>query len=144
MLANRLIVYIVSCLIFLFVVSGAYAQSTPQIYVHTDRDIYFPGDRVWYKAYVVRDGKLDPTVRNLYLDWADEKGNIIKSDVSMIAEGMSPNSFYIPVDYSSPYLQFNAYLGRMEQHKEYGYYRTLAVVQRGSRGATLRSSLHNG
>ncbi|HMR19338.1 MAG TPA: hypothetical protein PKA53_08570 [Sphingobacterium sp.] len=117
-------------LLFLIFDGVAYGQSIPQIYIHTDRDIYFPGDRVWYKAYVLRDGKLDPTVRNLYIDWGDEKGNVFKSDVALLADGVSSGSFYIPGGYSSSVMHFNAYLARMDKNREYGYYRTLGIVQK--------------
>ena len=41
---------------FLLIWSNAFAQNiinSEKVYLHTDRETYFPGDTIWYKAYVL-------------------------------------------------------------------------------------------
>lgn len=97
--------------------------------MHTDRDIYFLGDIVWYKAYVLRDGLLDHSVRNLYFDWADESGKIIKSSVVLVADGVGIGDFDLPIESKANYLQLNVYTAPLVNNRELAYYRSLAVAQ---------------
>ncbi|MGN0001998.1 MAG: hypothetical protein ACI35V_01060 [Sphingobacterium composti] len=121
---------VLSILLLLFVVlNKSLAQSFPQIYVHTDRDIYFPGDIVWYKVYVLRDGLLDHSVRNLYFDWADESGKIIKSSVVLVAEGGGVGDFDLPIESKANHLLLNVYPAPLVDNRELAYYRSFAVAQ---------------
>lgn len=42
---------------------ASYARKTPQeiVSVHMDNNCYFLGDTIWYKAYVLREGKMAPS-----------------------------------------------------------------------------------
>ena len=75
-------------LILSFLASLAFAQtgnSMPgisqsamydKLYLHTDRDYYFQGDTIWFKAYYV-DGQthqLFPGVCNIYTELLDQQG----------------------------------------------------------------------
>ncbi len=79
-------------------------QSVPfqKLYLHTDREFYFTGDTLWFAAYLV-DGKSHVAFSegftqsetltkiqscNLYVDLIDSKGEIVKSELFLIQNGL--------------------------------------------------------
>lgn len=70
----------------------------PKVYLHTDREVYFPGDSIWFKAYYL-DGqtqKLFPGDYSLYADLLDESGRSIQSQVMLLEDGQSAGKIEIP------------------------------------------------
>lgn len=70
----------------------------PKIYLHTDREVYFPGDSIWFKAYYL-DGqtqKLFPGDYSLYTDLLDEHGRSIQTQVLLMEDGQSAGKIEIP------------------------------------------------
>lgn len=115
------------------------AQNIPVIYLHTDRDAYFPGDTVWFKGYVVHNGKLDSTVKNLYIDWGNKDGLVFESNVHIVINGQAPSQFTIPSAYADSKLNLNAYTKNLALHKELGYFKTIRVLQKSNKNSLLKS-----
>ncbi len=71
-------------------------QSVPfqKLYLHTDREFYFTGDTLWFAAYLISEGfaqsesltKIQSC--NLYVDLIDSKGEIVKSELFLIQNGL--------------------------------------------------------
>ena len=61
---------------------AAYARKTPQeiVSVHMDNTCYFLGDTIWYKAYVVREGKMIPSDISgvLYAELLNQDGYLVE------------------------------------------------------------------
>jgi len=61
---------------------AAYARKTPQeiVSVHMDNNCYFLGDTLWYKAYVLRDGKMTPSDISgvLYAELINQDGYMVE------------------------------------------------------------------
>ncbi|MCD8539485.1 MAG: hypothetical protein LRY55_06720 [Leadbetterella sp.] len=59
--------------------SLAQGQKAESIYVHTDKETYFPGEILWYKIYTVHTEDLTPvrTGSVAYLDLTDSRGNSV-------------------------------------------------------------------
>ncbi|MBW6533691.1 MAG: TonB-dependent receptor plug domain-containing protein [Mariniphaga sp.] len=58
-----------------------------KIYLHTDREYYFTGETIWFKAYLTdsRSGRLIPGAENIYLHLTDENGSsTIKQNILSI------------------------------------------------------------
>lgn len=104
------------------------AQNLPQIYVHTDRSIYSPGDTVWFKAYIMSEGQLNPSVKNLYIDWADSSGRVLENNVYIASEGYSLGQYIIPETYGFPFLYLNAYTGNIQDKGYLGYTKSLHIL----------------
>lgn len=69
----------------------------PKLYLHTDREVYFPGDSIWFKAYYL-DGqtqKFFPGDFSLYTDLMDERGLVINSQVLLLENGQSAGKIEI-------------------------------------------------
>ena len=108
---------------------GAYGQNLPQIYVHTDRSLYLPGDTVWFKGYLLQEGKPNRVTNNLYIDWADEAGEVLECNVYIVAEGTTFGQFVIPMELSSGTLYLNAYTENIEGKGHLGHIKSLAILQ---------------
>lgn len=115
-------------LAILFLCGPTFGQGLNGIYVHTDRTAYSPGDTVWFKGYVLKDGHLDRSAVNLFVDWAD-RDTIIRNDVFLVGGGGGPGQFVIPINYRSPMLELNAFTRNMVSHRQFGYYKSLVVFQ---------------
>ena len=52
------------------------SQLQEKVYIHTDNQCYFVGDTLWYKAYVLQAGTLQPThmSRILYVELLSPDG----------------------------------------------------------------------
>ncbi|MBA7711879.1 hypothetical protein ES703_120846 [subsurface metagenome] len=60
-----------------------------KLYLHTDRDIYFQGDSVWFKAYYL-EGQTHQFISgfySMYVDLVDKNGLTINSQVFPIDNG---------------------------------------------------------
>jgi len=72
--------------------------SYPKLYLHTDREVYFPGDSIWFKAYYL-DGQSQWFFQgrlSLYVDLLDEQGQAIISQVLLLEYGQSAGRIEIP------------------------------------------------
>jgi len=103
-----------------------------KVYIHTDRSIYFKGDTIWFKAYLVTgsDNKLSRLSGALYVELLDKSGRISQLKVPAInglAKGCFPTDFIMKEgDYSiraytrlmrndpTSFFQKNIYLGSVK------------------------------
>lgn len=54
------------------------AGQPEKVYLHYDKDYYVAGETIWFKAYVYTDGKPSSQAGNLYLQFADSRGRVIR------------------------------------------------------------------
>jgi len=69
-----------------------------KLYLHTDREFYFQGDSVWFKAYYL-DGQTHQFISgfySMYADLVDKNGRTIHSQVLPIANGITVGNIKIP------------------------------------------------
>ena len=83
----------------------------PKLYLHTDREVYFPGDSIWFKAYYL-DGqtqKFFPGDFSLYTELLDEQDRAINSQVMLIENGQSAGKIEIPDSINTGIYQLRAF-----------------------------------
>ena len=83
--------------------SGLLSQSQDpvtieKVYLQTDRDFYFLGDTIWFKAYLLDGQNLSPVsdIQNLYIELIDSKGKIPQNQVLLSEYGQASGSIIIP------------------------------------------------
>ncbi|PUV22813.1 hypothetical protein [Sphingobacterium athyrii] len=103
------------------------AQSR-SIYIHTDRDYYIPTDTVWFKAYLLEDGRPANTVFNLYMRMANDEGIEFQRSVAMVTEGISASFFIIPPDFKGNNIYINAYARSQPYCVQKPYFKKLGVL----------------
>jgi len=105
------------------------SQTLSQIYVHTDRGAYFPGDTVWFKAYVMNEGLLDAESHNLYLNIGNADGVIQQRSVMLLKNGMAAGHLVIPREGSATNLFLNAHTTAMASYPELYYIKAIPLIQ---------------
>ncbi|HEX9511048.1 MAG TPA: hypothetical protein VF939_11245 [Puia sp.] len=90
---------------------NVYANSYPQekVHIHFDKNIYNPGETLWFKAYIFTGA--DPSLfsRNFYTELSDGDGKILERKVSPIMESTTAGSYDLPKTIKSRHLHFRAY-----------------------------------
>lgn len=68
-----------------------------KLYLQTDRDYYFLGDTIWFKAYLLDGQCLSPVsdVQNLNVELIDSKGSIFQNQVFLCQYGLASGSIWI-------------------------------------------------
>jgi len=98
------------------------------IYIHTDRDYYIPADTVWFKAYLLEDGRPANAVFNLYMRMANDEGIEFQQSVAMVTEGISASFFIIPPDFKGNNIYINAYARNQPCSTQKPYFKKLGVL----------------
>ena len=62
-----------------------------KLYVHVDRELYAPGDKIWLKVYQVNGitHKLNSNFRNIFVQLVSEKGKVISENVLFSINGQA-------------------------------------------------------
>ena len=126
--------------LFLFLLKTTTAQQNPAIYIHTDRDFYFPGDTVWFKGYVIDNGFLSSTTLNLYIKIAEENGQTYQQSVALVSKGITASHFVVPATYQGQELFINAYTRMMNCPLQTSYFKRIGVLQSDSLNASLTTT----
>jgi hypothetical protein len=111
---------ILVCLVCNFYSAGAQAIETTiesyanlyspeRIYLHYDKPAYTAGESIWFKAYMMNEVIPADESKTLYIDWIDDKGNLLSHGVSPLVEAVTNGQFEIPADYKGKLLHVRAY-----------------------------------
>ncbi len=88
-----------------------YADEFPQekAHLHFDKGIYYKGETIWYKAYVITGLDLSECSKNFYVDWFDDKGILIRHTMMPMFASSARGQFAIPADYTGKFVHVKAY-----------------------------------
>lgn len=113
-----------------FIKKLASNYSAEKIHLHLNKDIYFPGDTLFFKAYFVNGIELSDLSKNLYLDIFDDSGHVIQHSVWPIMEATSFGNISIAKKYKSNQLHIVAYTRWMLNFdSSYLYKRAVPILQ---------------
>jgi len=73
-------------------------QLIEKVYLHIDRDSYYPGDDIWFKAYMVdaSDWLLSSNTSNLHVEMISPELKIIDSRIVRLNDGLGNGDFKLP------------------------------------------------
>ncbi len=78
-------------------------------YLHYDKSTYAPGETIWYKAYLMQGIYPATDSKTFYVDWTDDKGNLLLHSLSPVANATTVGQFDIPQSYSGKFIHIKAY-----------------------------------
>jgi hypothetical protein len=80
-------------------------------FIHTDRNIYAPGEDIWFKAYVVnaRDNRLIATSKNLYVELISPADTIVNHQIVYLGKGMGNGDFALSTKLAAGTYKLRAY-----------------------------------
>ncbi len=119
MLYKNIFSFLFVCLIFIFSAASQQLENSLQqlgeayepekMYLHYDKSAYAPGETIWFKAYLMQGIYPADGTKTIYVDWLDEKGNVLLHFVAPVLESSSAGQFDIPATYKGSSIQVRAY-----------------------------------
>jgi hypothetical protein len=90
-------------------------QVIEKVYLHIDRDYYYPGDDIWFKAYLINaaDRSLSDQSRNLHVELITPYSKIIMSRIIRLEVGLGNGDFNLPDNLKSGKYKIRAYTNYM-------------------------------
>ncbi|MGZ8523088.1 MAG: hypothetical protein ACXWV1_01610 [Chitinophagaceae bacterium] len=83
--------------------------SPERVYIHYDKAGYTAGETIWFKAYMMNEVVPAHESKTLYIDWIDDKGNLLLHAVSPLVDASTSGQFELPPDYKGKSLHVRAY-----------------------------------
>ncbi len=90
---------------------NVYAEESPKekIHVHFDKTIYNKEETIWYKIYILDDQGLTRLSKNVYMEWFDQAGKLIRQHVAPLFQSTAKGSFELPADYTGSAIRMKVY-----------------------------------
>lgn len=83
------------------------------MHVHFDKDIYLPGETIWFKAYIYNTNMRPTISTNFYTIIYDENGKLLQQKLYPIIDGVCNGDFMITDTILSGKVQFTAFTKAM-------------------------------
>ena len=124
----KLFVVTLSLLLTQFLFAGRVHSQTPsvydslevmeKVYLHVDRDSYFAGENIWFKAYLIDalDHLLADHSNNLHVELISPSLKIISNRVIRLEGGLGNGDFKLPSDIKSGRYTLRAYTNYMRNY----------------------------
>ncbi|MBN2862208.1 MAG: hypothetical protein JXN62_03535, partial [Bacteroidales bacterium] len=107
-----------------------------KVYLHTDRSYYYPGDDIWFKAYLVEayDRSFSKLSRNLHVELISPSAKIIASRIVKLDSGLGRGDFKLPYDLNPGIYRLRAYTNYMRNFREEIFFNKEINIIRSSAG----------
>ncbi|HVZ25914.1 MAG TPA: hypothetical protein VG842_07670, partial [Sediminibacterium sp.] len=88
-----------------------YAARYPaeKMHIQFDKNLYNKEETIWYKIYLISGTQLSDLSKNVYVEWYDTSGRMIKQTVAPLYQATARGSFDIPADYKGNFIHVKAY-----------------------------------
>ncbi len=103
-----------------------------KLYLHTDREIYSPGDDIWFKSYLVSgiNNQPIPGFKNIYVELIAEDGRVIDQRLMLSIYGVSNNDFHLPDTLPTGQYTVRAYTRYLQNFGEESLFHQKIAVSR--------------
>lgn len=90
---------------------AVYAEQYPteKIHIHFDKTIYNKEETIFYKIYLLSGTELSSLSKNMYVEWYDTTGKMIKQTVAPLFQSTAKGSFELPADYNGNFIRIKAF-----------------------------------
>ena len=106
----------------------AYAFPKEKIHVHLDKTVYNKEETIWYKIYILDDQGLTHLSKNVYVEFFDTTGKLIRQMTSPLYQSTAKGSFDIPADYTGNFLRMKVYTQwSLNDEPDFQYVRDLVI-----------------
>lgn len=96
-------------------IMDAHANIFPKekMHIHFDKQLYNKEETIWYKLYLLAEYVPSPLSKNVYVNWYDTEGKILRQTVAPLFQSTAKGSFDIPTDYKGEFVRVKAYTSWM-------------------------------
>ena len=102
-----------------------------KVYLHIDRDSYYAGDNIWFKAYLIDalDRLLTDHSSNLHVDLISPSSKIVSNRIIRLEGGLGNGDFRLPDDIKSGRYKIRAYTNYMRNYCDQLFFsKEIAVI----------------
>jgi TonB-dependent SusC/RagA subfamily outer membrane receptor len=102
-----------------------------KVYLHTDRNYYYSGEDIWFKAYLIdaSNNLITNHSNNLHIDLISPKTKITDSHIIRIENGLGNGDFSIPKDLASGQYKLRAYTNYMRNFgDQIFFYKDISII----------------
>ena len=96
-------------------IMDAHANIFPKekMHIHFDKQLYNQEETIWYKLYLLAEYMPSPLSKNVYVNWYDTEGKMLRQTVAPLFQATAKGSFDIPTDYKGEFVRVKAYTSWM-------------------------------
>ena len=105
-------------------------QVMEKVYIHTDRNCYYPGNDLWFKAYLIQgsDRKLSGQSNNLHVELISPDSKIMMNHVIRLEGGLGHGDFKLPDELQPGRYRLRAYTNYMRNFGDQLFFNKEIVV----------------
>ncbi len=101
---------------------------TEKIHIHFDKSIYNKEETIFYKIYILSGTELTTQSKNVYVEWFDTTGRMIKQTAAPLFQSSAKGAFELPADYNGDYIHVKAYTRWMlNDSPDFSYNRNIGI-----------------
>ncbi len=111
-----------------------------KIYLHIDRELYSPGDYIWFKTYLVNGftNQLLPGYKNIFVQLVNNDGKVFYDRIILSQEGISHGDFLISDSIPDGAYVIRAYTKYLENFDEESYFHKEIRILRDKRSTEVK------
>ena len=111
-------------------------------YLHFDKNVYSPGETIWFKAYLMAGIFPSDISKNFYVDWTDVDGKVLFHTATPILEGSAKGQFEIPASFKGQIIHVRAYTQWMQNFdSSFLFNKDLRIVQKPTTGTPPKTEV---
>ena len=101
-----------------------------KIYLHIDRELYSPGDDIWFKSYLVSgiNNKLIPGYKNIYIQLVSDSGVVVDSKLLLSRDGTAHGDFQLSETIRDGNYTVRAFTKYLENFGEESFFHKKVVI----------------
>ena len=103
-------------------------QPLENMYIQFDKDIYLPGETIWFKAYLRNATGISFLATNLYIGLYNDKGILLQQKQYPVVQGSSNGDFQLPDTITSNAIQVRAFTKAMVVNDSKNVYQKVLTV----------------
>ncbi len=123
------IISFIICVHFFLAVAGQTREEQPipvyeKVYLHIDRELYSPGDTIWFKSYLVSgiSNQLLPGFKNVYVQLISTSGEVIANRLLLSVNGESNGDIALEDSLAEGQYLIRAYTKYLQNFGEESYF----------------------
>jgi hypothetical protein len=109
---------------------AVYADQYPveKMHIHFDKAMYNKEETIFYKVYLLSGTELSQLSKNVYVEWYDTSGRMLKQTVAPLQQSTAKGSFDLPDNYTGNFIRVKAYTRWMlNDDPAFSYERELTI-----------------
>jgi hypothetical protein len=114
-----------------------------KVYLHVDRDSYYPGDDIWFKAYLIdaSNRSLSDNSINLHVELISPDLKIIDSHIIKLNKGLGNGDFHLPEKLQSGRYRIRAYTNYMRNFDDQLFFnKDITIINSSDAGKAFSDS----